>query len=127
MYESIEENLKYLFQTGNEVFILSSSGTGGVECALSNVVSKGDKILVPVNGDFSYRVEETVKAFGGQPVVIPVEWGEVVSIERIREIVDAEKDLKAIAVVYNETSTGAVTRCLKDIGKLARKSVTVNC
>ncbi|MFH0896970.1 MAG: alanine--glyoxylate aminotransferase family protein [Candidatus Bathyarchaeota archaeon] len=120
IYESIEENLKYVFQTENEVFILSSSGTGGVECAVSNVVSKGDKVLVPVNGDFSYRLEETVKAFGGQPVEIPVKWGDTVDLERIREIVDNEKDIKAIAVVYNETSTGAVTRCLEGIGKLAR-------
>lgn len=121
MYESIEDNLKYVFQTGNEVFILSSSGTGGVECAISNVISKGDKVLVPVNGDFSYRVEETVKAFGGQPVTIPIEWGEAVGFEKISEMVDNERDLKAIGVAYNETSTGAVTRCLEHIGRLARK------
>lgn len=121
LYESIEENLKYVFQTKREVFILTSSGTGGVECAVGNVISKGDKVLVPVNGDFSHRLMETIRVFGGQPIEIPVRWGGSVGIENIREIVDKEVDLKAIAVAYNETSTGAVTRCLADIGKLAKK------
>jgi len=122
LYGNIEESLKYVFQTRNEVFVLTSSGTGGVECAVSNVIYRGNKILVPVNGEFSHRLKEIVGLFGGQPVEIPVKWGSAVGIERIREAVDEERGLKGIAVVYNETSTGSATRCLGEIGKLAKEN-----
>jgi len=118
VYRSIRDNLKYVFKTENEVFVLSSSGTGGVECAISNVISRGDKVLVPVNGDFSQRLAAIVNSFGGDPLEVPVKWGSAINIERIHEAINKEKDLKAIAVVYNETSTGAVTRSLKEIGRL---------
>ena len=59
LYESIMENLKYVFQTKNEAFVLTSSGTGSIECAFSNLVNSGDKIVVPVFGFFSERLKET--------------------------------------------------------------------
>lgn len=64
LYSGLVEKAKYAFQTENDVFILTSSGTGGVECALSNVLSPGDEVLVPVNGVFSQRLKEKVETFG---------------------------------------------------------------
>jgi aspartate aminotransferase-like enzyme len=121
MYRRIIENSKYVFQTKNDVFVLSSSGTGGVECAIANVVSNGDKIIVPVNGVFSQRVKETVECFGGKPIEIPVEWGKAVTVEQIKEAMDKEKNVKAIAIVYNETSTGVTARILSEVGKICKE------
>jgi aspartate aminotransferase-like enzyme len=121
MYRRIIENSKYVFQTKNDIFVLSSSGTGGVECAIANVVSNGDKIIVPVNGVFSQRVKETVECFGGKPIEIPVEWGKAVTVEQIKKAMDKEKDIKAIAIVYNETSTGVTTRILNEVGKICKE------
>jgi aspartate aminotransferase-like enzyme len=118
LYKSVVDGAKYVFQTKGDMFILASSSTGGVECSLSNIISGGDKIIVPVNGVFSERVKETAEAFGAKPVEIPVQWGKAVTIDQIEEAVKKEKNVKAIAVVYNETSTGAMTKCLKDIGEL---------
>jgi len=120
LYSGLVEKAKYAFQTKNDVFILTSSGTGGVECALSNVLSPGDEVLVPVNGVFSQRLKEKVETFGGKPVEVPIEWGKAATPEQLDAAADGH-DIEAIAVVYNETSTGATVRGLKEIGKIARK------
>jgi aspartate aminotransferase-like enzyme len=120
LYSGLVEKAKYAFQTKNDVFILTSSGTGGVECALSNVLSPGDEVLVPVNGVFSQRLKENVETFGGKPIEVPIEWGKAATPEQLDAAADGH-DIEAIAVVYNETSTGVTIRGLKEIGKIAKK------
>ncbi|MBS7655286.1 alanine--glyoxylate aminotransferase family protein [Candidatus Bathyarchaeota archaeon] len=120
-YKELIENLKYVFQTENDVFPLSCSGTGGVECAIANIVSKRDKIVIPVNGVFSERLAQTVKVFGGEVIEIHVEWGDAVTQNQIKEVLEKNVDVKGVAVVWNETSTGVTVRCLKEISELCRK------
>lgn len=122
LYESIAGNLRYLFQTEGDVFVLTVSGTGGVEAAVSNSVNPGDKILVPVFGLFSERMKEAIVRRGGKPVEISLRWGTGPTADQIREVVNEESDLKGIAVVYNETSTGATVRDLQEIGETAREN-----
>ncbi len=112
------DNLKFVFGTKGDVFVLTASGTGGVECAIRNVLSNGDKVAVPVNGVFSERLRNAVTAFGGKGLEIPIEWGRAVTPQQVEELFNKEKDIKAFAVVYNETSTGATTRNLKEIGEI---------
>jgi aspartate aminotransferase-like enzyme len=120
LYNSIEENLKYVFQTKNPVYVLTASGTGGVNCAVCNTINPGDKVIVPVYGVFSERMKEKVVAQGGKPIELPLEWNEAPTAEQIAQIVKKEKNVKAIAVIYNETSTGATVRELPKIGKIAK-------
>ena len=122
LYESIAGNLKYLFQTEGDVFVLTVSGTGGVEAAVSNSVNPGDKILVPVFGLFSERMKEAIARRGGRPVEISLRWGTAPTADQVREVAEKERDLKGIAVVYNETSTGATVRDLPEIGETAREN-----
>jgi aspartate aminotransferase-like enzyme len=122
LHESILNNLRYVFQTKNDVFTLTSSGTGGVYCAVSNIVNPGDKVIIPVFGIFSQRMRDKVVRCGGKVVELPLEWGEAPTAEQIVQIVDKEKDAKAIAIVYNETSTGVTVRDLPKIGKIAREN-----
>jgi aspartate aminotransferase-like enzyme len=119
-YKELTQNLKYVFQTENDVFPLSCSGTGGVECAIANIVAKSDKLVVPVNGVFSERLAQTVEAFGGEAIKIPVEWGDAVTPNQVKEVLENE-NIKGVAVVWNETSTGVTVKCLKEIGELCRK------
>ncbi|RPJ11787.1 MAG: alanine--glyoxylate aminotransferase family protein, partial [Deltaproteobacteria bacterium] len=58
----VREGLKYLFQTKNEVLIFTSSGTGGMEGAVANLLAKGDKALVVRGGKFGERWGEICKA-----------------------------------------------------------------
>jgi len=120
LYKSITENLRYLFQTRGDVFVLTASGTGGVECAIGNTVNPGDKIMVPVFGLFSERMKEAIVCRGGEPVELSLRWGTAPTADQIREVVRVERDLKAVAIVYNETSTGATVRDLPEIGEIAR-------
>jgi aspartate aminotransferase-like enzyme len=121
LYRSLYEGMQYAFQTKNHVFALTCSGTGGVECAVSNTISLGDKVVIPVNGGFSQRFKEKIETFGGVPIEIPVEWGKAATPDQIREAVEREKNVKAIAVVYNETSTGVKMHGLDEVGRIAEK------
>ena len=122
LFESLTENMRYLFQTQGDVYALTSSGTGGVECIISNTVNPGDKVVIPVFGLFSERMKEAVIRRGGRPIEIPFEWGEAPSAERIKEAVEAEDEIKAIMIVYNETSTGVTIRDLPEIGRIAEEN-----
>ncbi len=122
LHESILNNLRYVFQTKNDVFTLTSSGTGGVNCAVSNMVNPGDKVVIPVFGRFGERMRDKIVRCGGKTVELPLEWGEAPTAQQIAQIVDKEKDAKAIAIVYNETSTGVTVRDLPQIGKIAREN-----
>jgi len=122
LYDSITQNLKYVFQTHQDAFVLTSSGTGAVECAVGNTVNPGDKVIVPVFGVFSERFKEKVARHGGKPVEVPIKWGEAPTAIQIQEAVRKEKDAKAVAVVYNETSTGATVRDLPAIGEIAQEN-----
>ncbi len=121
LYRSLYDGMQYAFQTKNHVFALTSSGTGGVECAVSNTISQGDKVVIPVNGGFSQRLKEKIETYGGIPIEIPVELGKAATPNQIREAVEREKNVRAIAIVYNETSTGVTMRGLDEVGRIAEK------
>jgi aspartate aminotransferase-like enzyme len=112
---------KKVFQTNQDLFILTTSGTGATECALQNITDDRDKIIVNVSGFFSERLAEAIKAYGGQPVVVSSEWGKAPRTEEFRKMIKANPDAKAVAVVYNETSTGVTVRSLQEIGKLCEE------
>jgi len=121
LHEIITENLKYAFQTKGDVFALTASGTGGVECAVNNAISPGDKVVAPVFGTFSERLKEKIVRRGGKAVNVPLKLGEGPTVEQIAQAVEKEKDVKVIAVLYNETSTGVTVRDLPKIGEIARE------
>jgi aspartate aminotransferase-like enzyme len=109
---------KKVFETKKDLFILTTSGTGATECALQNIIDDGDKIIVNVTGFFSERLAEAAQRYGGNPVTINSEWGKAPRTEDFRKALKANPDTKAVAVVYNETSTGVTVRSLQEIGKL---------
>jgi aspartate aminotransferase-like enzyme len=110
--------VKRIFETKGDLFILTTSGTGATECALQNIVDDGDKVIVNVNGFFSERLGEAIKAYGGKPIILNSEWGKAPRTEDFRKLLKANPETKAVAVVYNETSTGVTVRSLQEIGRL---------
>ena len=119
LYKGLVESLRYVFQTEGHVFILTASATGGVECAISNIVNPRDKIVIPVFGLFSERLKEKIIRRGGEAIELPLQWGKAPKADQIERIMEKESDVKAIAVVYNETSTGVTVRDLPEMGKIA--------
>src|SRR3990170_4420416 len=106
IFADIREGLKYLFQTKNEVMVFTSSGTGAMEGAVSNILSRGDKALVVRAGKFGERWGEICKAYGIEFVPVDVEWGQAVRPGRIEEILKSHPSIRAVYTQASETSTG---------------------
>ena len=116
LFEGIRERLKYPFQTQNEIFILTSSGTGAMEAAIANLFSPGEKVLVIEGGKFGRRWTGISRAFGLDVVRLPVELGEAADPEEVKGIVAQGKGISAVLATLCETSTGVV----EDIRGLGR-------
>ncbi|GAH51043.1 unnamed protein product [marine sediment metagenome] len=120
IFNEVREKLKYLFQTKNEVLTLSCSGTGAMEGAVSNLLSKGDKALVVIGGKFGERWAEICRSYGIEVVLIEVEWGMGVDPNLIAETLEKDPEIKAVYTTMNETSTGVVYD-IENIAKIVRK------
>lgn len=117
----VSEGLKYLFCTKNEVYTLTSSGTGAMEAAVVNLLSPGDKAIVAEAGKFGERWTKILRAYGMNPVVIKVEYGDIVTPDALREKLRQTPDAKAVFTQLSETSTGVVFD-IKGFGEVASKT-----
>ncbi|RMF30223.1 MAG: alanine--glyoxylate aminotransferase family protein [Candidatus Nitrosothermus koennekii] len=106
LYKQVREKSQKVFQTDNDMLILTTSGTGGVEASVVNLVRKGDKVIIPVNGEFSSRLATMIENAGGEAIRLESSYDEVVGLDKVEEAFENNKDAKALYVVYNETSTG---------------------
>jgi len=118
------DGLKYVYQTKNDVFILTSSGTGAMEAAVANLLSPGDTALTVQGGKFGERWTELCKAYGVTPEVIDVEWGRAVEADEISRRLKANPKIKAVFVTLCETSTG-VSNDIEKIGKVVKDTQAV--
>ncbi|MDD5130201.1 MAG: alanine--glyoxylate aminotransferase family protein [Candidatus Omnitrophica bacterium] len=98
--------LKWVFQTVNNVYMISSSGTGAMEAAVINLLSGGDTALVVQGGKFGERWTEIAKAYGINVEVLDVEWGKAVNPAEIGKRLKANPQIKAVFATLCETSTG---------------------
>lgn len=121
LHKEMLMKVRRLFQTSGEVVVLSSSGTGGVEAAVWNLIRPGDVAVVPTFGEFSGRLAETVELAGGKAVRVNAEPGEAPSIDAVRTAMDGVKDLKALFLVHNETSTGVAVPYVEQAARAARE------
>lgn len=108
-FNRVTKGLKYLFQTENEVIILTASGTGGMEAAISNLFSPGEFAIVVENGKFSERWSEIAEKFGLNVKRVKIPWGKSITIKEISDVIKVTPSLKAIFLTHCETSTGALT------------------
>ena len=108
--------LKSFLQTQDDVLVLACSGTGGMEAALVNVLSPGDKLLALVAGNFGERWASIGKAYGMDVQVLKAAWGDAVPPEEVARALDADPKVKGVFVQLSESSTGA----RHDIEALAR-------
>jgi len=116
----VTAKLKQLFQTKGDVFLLTGSGTGGLEAAIVNILSPGDKVLSVSNGVFGERFASIAEQFGAEVIPLRFEWGRAVDVDAVRKALHAEPKIKAVLVTHNETSTG-VTNDLASISSVVRE------
>ncbi len=120
MLNGVIANLKRLFQTKNDVFLLTGSGTGGLEAAIVNTLSPGDKVLSVSVGVFGERFAAIAEQFGAEVIPLRFEWGKAADADAVRQALQAEPKIKAVLVTHNETSTG-VTNDLASISSVVKK------
>jgi len=119
LFGEVRNDLRWLFQTGNDVLILASSGTGGMEGAVASFLSPGDKALVVNGGKFGERWGKICKTFGVQVVELKVEWGYAVDPQAVADALKKDPSIKAVYVQASETSTGVAhpTKSLAEVIK----------
>ena len=109
LMDNIQEMLRRLFRTENRLTVaVSGTGSSGMESAFVNVVEPGDEVLVCVNGVFGNRMSDIVERIGGVLRRIDRPWGEVFDPAEIEEALARHPDVKVVAIVHAETSTGAL-------------------
>ena len=115
----VTDGLKDVFETSGDVYILTSSGTGAMEAAVVNTLSPGDKVLCATVGAFGDRFGQIASTFGADVTVVSSPLGTAVDLERLRQSLKEEPDIKAVLVTHNETSTG-VTNDLEAIAGVVK-------
>ncbi|HXA41870.1 MAG TPA: alanine--glyoxylate aminotransferase family protein [Candidatus Solibacter sp.] len=118
------DGLKWAFQTQNEIVIFPSSGTGGLEAAVQNLTSPGQKALFVTIGAFGDRFAKLGQAYGADVVRLEYQWGHAADPAEIGQKLDENPDIKVVFVTHNETSTGVtndlapIVAAIKQRGRL---------
>ena len=124
IFQAAREGLQYVFRTSWPVVPLVSTGTGGMEAAVTSLLLPGDKALVFEAGKFGERWGKICKAFGIDAHVEKVDWGKAPSAALIQEVLGRNPEAKAVFITHCETSTGALTD-LESIAKVVGKTDAV--
>jgi aspartate aminotransferase-like enzyme len=113
----VTDKLKQIFQTRNDVFLLTGSGTGGLEAAIVNTLSPGDKVLAISIGVFGDRFTNIAQKFGAEVIPLRFEWGKAADASIMRKALQNDVKIKAVLITHNESSTG-VTNDLASISSI---------
>jgi aspartate aminotransferase-like enzyme len=116
VFEEVTENLRDLYRTRNDLLIFTASGTGGLEAAVANLFSPGERVMVVSIGYFGERFDQIARAFGLDTVRLSFEQGEAADPLALSRALDDQPDLTSVLVTHNETSTGTAN----DLQALAR-------
>jgi aspartate aminotransferase-like enzyme len=100
------EGLQWLMNTSNDVLTYTASGSGGMESAVVNLFSPGDRVLVVSVGNFGERFQKIATAYGLDVKLLEYDWGQVAKAEDVKAAL--EPDLKGVLIQHSETSTGVV-------------------
>jgi len=131
--ETCQEELQYLFQTKKPVLMLTSSGTGALEGAISSVLSRQTPTLVVRGGKFGERWGELCTAYGVPMIPLDIPWGESVTPEKLAATLKDHPEVRAVCLTQSETSTGALmdvkalTAIVKEHGALCLVDSITGC
>jgi aspartate aminotransferase-like enzyme len=115
MLGRILDGMKPFFGTSNDVAVLTCAGSGGLEAAVVNTLSPGDRVLGVSIGSFGDRFAKIAGIYGADVTKLDAEWGYAAAPDEVRERLRAMPDVKAVLLTHNETSTGV----MNPIGTLA--------
>lgn len=110
MLETMSDNLRTMLMTKNDVYFITSSGTGAMETAVFNTLSAGDEVLAIIIGVFGVRFAEIAEAVGANVTRLEFALGEAANVDRVRDAIRDATDLKAVVMTHSESSTGVANR-----------------
>ena len=125
--QQVRADLKWLFQTSQEVLTIAGSGTAGMEASISNFMSPGDKIIAINGGKFGERWLKIAQAFGVVPIEVKVEWGNSVDVSVVADLLAKDPAIRGVYVQASETSTGVAhdVRKLADLTRTRENTILV--
>jgi aspartate aminotransferase-like enzyme len=112
---------KRVFKTKADMLLLTSSGTGGLESAVANLVSPGDEVVVALCGNFGERFAALAAAHGADVVRLEFEWGQPVEPDDLARVLANHPKAKVLLLTHNETSTG-LTNPLPQLARIGREA-----
>ncbi|MCL7388459.1 MAG: alanine--glyoxylate aminotransferase family protein [Thaumarchaeota archaeon] len=120
IYEETTKLAAQLFNTSGEVIIFPGPGSAALEMGIANLIAPGEKIIVISNGFFGDRIDEIAHHLGCRVVSLKADYGRVVEPRELEETLKIHRDVKGLAVVHNETSTG-VKNPIIAYGRIAKE------
>ena len=121
IYKAMLADLKEVYGTANDVLCFAASGTGAMEASISNLFSRGDKVIICSAGKFGERWVEIAKAYGLDLQLIEAPYGDAIAPERVEAALKAEPATKGVFIQASETSTGA-EHDVKSIGEIVKQT-----
>ncbi|HHY93091.1 MAG TPA: alanine--glyoxylate aminotransferase family protein [Firmicutes bacterium] len=124
LQRSLVEQVKQIFQTKNDLFILTSSGTGAMEAAVASSIKPGERVLALVSGHFGNRFAAIAERWGAQVERLESTWGEPNDLEAVKDALSRGARPRAVLATHNETSTGVVNDIAR-LGALLKDTPTL--
>ncbi len=119
LFRECRAGLKRFLKTSHDTLLLSSSGSGAMEAAVVNVLSRGDRMLACVAGSFGQRWADIGRAHGMEVTVLEAPWGEAVAPQALASALDRDPGLRTVFVQHSESSTG-VRHDVAEMGRVVR-------
>ena len=108
MMDETKALLQFAFQTSNALTLpVSAPGSAGMETVFTNLLERGDKVIICQNGVFGARMKENVERCGAEAIMVEDQWGCTIDVDKAEQALRDNPDAKALAFVHAETSTGA--------------------
>jgi len=108
LFGEVSAWLKLFFETEQEVYVLTSSGTGAMEASIANTLSPGDRVLAVSCGSFGDRYDEIARAYRADVTSLKFALGQAADPEVIARAVREQGPFQAVILTHNETSTGVL-------------------
>ncbi len=121
IFEDVKAGLKRVFQTKQDVLLLTATGTGAMDATVCNLFKKGDAVITVNGGKFGERWGQIARSYGLNPIEIKLEPGDSIEPQALQEVVKANPSARAILFQASETSTGAAMP-VKEICQIARRA-----
>jgi aspartate aminotransferase-like enzyme len=119
-YWETVEMLQQLFQTQNDIVIITAPGSGGVEMSVASLFAQGEKVAAVSNGPFANRKNEIMRQYGIEVIEVTSEWGTPVALDDVASVLRQHPDIAGVTVVANETGTG-VRNPVQGLAELAHR------